>query len=151
MSPSLSSSALSFSSLLSPDQLAQIHAEAFDSAWDEAAFAALLGTPGVFALGDDAGFILIRVVLDEAEILTVAVRPALRRQGIGARLVAQAIVESAARGAERMFLEVAQSNNAAQLLYKSAGFEQVGRRKAYYTLSDGTKEDALMMVLNFPQ
>ena len=137
-------------SVPSPAVMASVHLQAFDAPWNEAAFRDLLASPGVFALGDEAGFILVRVILDEAEILTVGVRPDLRRHGLGRALVQQAIIQAAAKGAERMFLEVAQSNLAAQYLYASTGFEQVGRRKNYYSLGDGSHEDALMMVLNFP-
>ncbi len=135
---------------LSPVLLAEIHAEAFESPWDEAAMASLLDSPGVFVRGDDQGFIMIRVIVDEAEILTVGVRPSARRGGRGRQLVQQAIVESAARGAERMFLEVAESNEAARSLYVSCGFEVVGQRRGYYQRTDGSREDALMMALKFP-
>jgi len=134
---------------LTPALLAEIHAEAFDVPWDEAAMASLLDSPGVFVRGDDQGFVMIRVIVDEAEILTVGVRPQARRGGRGRLLVQQSIVDSAAHGAVRMFLEVAQSNEAARSLYASCGFEEVGRRRDYYQHKDGTREDALMMVLNF--
>lgn len=135
---------------LTPAELADIHAEAFEAPWDEAAMASLLDSPGVFVRGDDQGFIMMRVIVDEAEILTVGVRPSARRGGRGRQLVEQAIVESAARGAERMFLEVAESNAAARALYVSCGFEVVGQRRGYYQRTDGSREDALMMALKFP-
>lgn len=135
---------------LTPAELADIHAEAFEAPWDEAAMASLLDSPGVFVRGDDQGFIMMRVIVDEAEILTVGVRPTARRGGRGRQLVEQAIVESAARGAERMFLEVAESNTAARALYVSCGFEVVGQRRGYYQRTDGSREDALMMALKFP-
>ncbi|MBU2208038.1 MAG: GNAT family N-acetyltransferase, partial [Alphaproteobacteria bacterium] len=68
-------------------RLADVHAEAFPAPWDAAALEALLDQDGVFALEDPDGFILLRAVADEAEILTLAVRPAARRRGLGARLV----------------------------------------------------------------
>lgn len=135
---------------LTPAELADIHAEAFEAPWDEAAMASLLDSPSVFVRGDDQGFIMMRVIVDEAEILTVGVRPTARRGGRGRQLVEQAIVESAARGAERMFLEVAESNTAARALYVSCGFEVVGQRRGYYQRTDGSREDALMMALKFP-
>ena len=63
------------------EALAALHAEAFDTPWDAASLTALLASPGVFAVEQPDGFILIRVVADEAEILTLAVRPAARRSG----------------------------------------------------------------------
>ncbi|MHC3126287.1 alanine acetyltransferase [Brevundimonas sp. GN22] len=132
-------------------ELAAIHQEAFDVPWSEQAFAELLASPGVQLAGDERGFILTRTVAGEAEVLTVAVRPDFRRQGLGHQLMAEAIVCSAALGAERMFLEVAQSNVAAIALYKSRGFEQVGLRKNYYQRADGSSEHATVMALNFAQ
>ncbi|MGO4408474.1 MULTISPECIES: ribosomal protein S18-alanine N-acetyltransferase [unclassified Brevundimonas] len=131
------------------DVLAAIHAEAFETPWDAASLSALLAAPGVFAVEEADGFILIRVVADEAEILTLAVRPAARRGGVGGRLVEAAVVRAAALGAERMFLEVAADNVAARALYARMGFAEAGRRRGYYARSDGSHEDALILALNF--
>ncbi|WP_447911238.1 ribosomal protein S18-alanine N-acetyltransferase [Brevundimonas bullata] len=131
------------------EALAALHAEAFDTPWDAASLTALLASPGVFAVEQPDGFILIRVVADEAEILTLAVRPAARRSGLGGRLVEAAVVRAAALGAERMFLEVAEDNVAARALYARAGFREAGRRRSYYARSDGSREDALILALNF--
>jgi len=132
-----------------PRALAAIHAEAFDAPWDAASLAALLASPGVFAVAEEDGFILIRVVADEAEILTLAVRPAARRSGLGGRLVQAAVVRAAALGAERLFLEVAEDNVAARALYARTGFVEAGRRRGYYARADGSREDALVLSLNY--
>jgi len=132
-----------------PVRLAAIHAEAFAAAWDRATLSELLASPGVFAVAEEDGFILIRVVVDEAEILTLAVQPSARRAGLGARLVEAAVVRAAALGAERMFLEVAEGNAAARALYARSGFVEMGRRRGYYSHADGRREDALTLVLNF--
>jgi len=134
-----------------PAHLAAIHAEAFATPWDEAALTELLAAPGVFAVAEEDGFILIRVVVDESEILTLAVRPSARRAGLGVRLVEAAVVRAAALGAERMFLEVAEGNVAARALYARNGFVEMGRRRGYYSHTDGRREDALTLVLNFPE
>lgn len=134
-----------------PGRLAAIHAEAFAAPWDEAALTELLASPGVFAVAEEDGFVLIRVVVDEAEILTLAVRPSARRAGLGVRLVEAAVVRAAALGAERMFLEVAEGNVAARALYARSGFVEMGRRRGYYSHTDGRREDALTLVLNFPE
>ncbi|GAA0380980.1 GNAT family N-acetyltransferase [Brevundimonas terrae] len=134
---------------LTPEQLATIHAEAFEAPWDAAAFAQLLDSTGVSLLGDERSFILTRTIADEAEILTIAVRPSNRRQGLARHLVEQAVVATRVLGAERMFLEVAENNLAAIGLYAACGFEQVGLRKNYYTRADGSSEHARVMVLNF--
>ena len=78
------------------------------------------------------GFVLARVVADEAEILTLAVDPHRQGQGAGHLLLQAAMGEAQRRGAVAIFLEVAPSNAAALALYGSAGFVQVGRRPRYY-------------------
>ncbi|MBS7791055.1 GNAT family N-acetyltransferase [Roseococcus sp. SDR] len=87
---------------------------------------------GVVGLTAPGGFILARRVLDEAEILTLAVHPDHRRQGLGEALVETAAVVTAAAGARVMFLEVAEDNAPAMALYAKAGFERAGRRRDYY-------------------
>lgn len=129
--------------------LAVLHAEAFDAPWSARAFADLLGQPGVVLEAEADGFILIRAVADEAEILTLAVRPAARRQGLGARLVRTAIDRAAAQGATRMFLEVAEDNAPARALYAALGFDSAGRRPRYYPRAEGPAVDALLLVRNF--
>lgn len=117
--------------------LAALHARCFAECWDEAEMAGLLASPGVSALvleeaGEPAGLALIRVVLDEAELLTLGVLPDRRARGHGLTLLAAA--ESAARqaGAVRLFLEVSRVNAPAAGLYTRAGYRQVGERKRYY-------------------
>jgi ribosomal-protein-alanine N-acetyltransferase len=127
--------------------LARLHAEAFAHArpWSEAEFTALLQQPGVIACGDAACFVLGRVTLDEAEILTLATSPAFRRQGLAAKATAQfelAIIEA---GARSVFLEVAADNVPARSLYASLGFGQVGRRRAYYPRAGHPPADALIL------
>ncbi|MBP7062587.1 tRNA (adenosine(37)-N6)-threonylcarbamoyltransferase complex dimerization subunit type 1 TsaB [Ferrovibrio sp.] len=118
--------------------LSRLHAEGFHEAWDEAAFVALLAMPGAFALlaldgaEQPAGFALGRIAADEAEVISIAVRPRLRQLGIGGVLLRGLAAEAARLGAGSLFLEVAEGNLAAQALYHACGFKQVGRRKDYY-------------------
>ena len=115
--------------------LADIHATSFPpgAAWDAATMATLLGLEGTFALrAGDGGFILARQTLDEAEILTLAVHPAMRRGGIATALVNTALALVGAAGAKAMFLEVAEANEAAIHLYATAGFKRIGLRRDYY-------------------
>lgn len=121
--------------------MAALHAQAFDhDPWDEAAFAALLPQPGMLALLHEAGgLLLIRQVLDEAEIITIGV--ARKRQGIGRALLAEGLARLRALGVVTLFLEVAVENEAAIALYGGFGFVESGRRRAYYENGG----DALMM------
>lgn len=128
---------------------AALHAESFDDAWREAEIAALLASPGVFArLARDGeaplGFLLVRVAADEAEILTLAVSPARRRQGAGRALVEAAAEAAVLVGATALFLEVAEDNGPALALYNACGFERVGRRLGYYVRGED-RVDALAL------
>jgi len=130
------------------ERLAGIHAAAFPAPWDATALAGLLTQAGVFAVEQPDGFILLRTVADEAEILTLAVHPKARRRGLGARLVRVGVAGAAAQGATRLFLEVADDNAAALALYARAGFSEAGRRPGYYARPDGGRQDALILALN---
>lgn len=133
-----------------PAALAALHATSFDRGWTASAFADLLGQPGVILITGPDGFILIRVAADEAEILTLAVRPEARGRGQGSRLTREAAAAATAAGARRLFLEVAEDNAAARALYRRAGFEAVGRRPRYYARPGAPPVDALLLSLNLP-
>lgn len=99
----------------------------------------------VAAQGDDGellGWAGVMVVADAAEILTVGVVPAARRQRIATKLLAALLDEARARGACEAFLEVRVDNEAARKLYEHEGFAQVGLRRGYY---DAGRVDAVVM------
>jgi [ribosomal protein S18]-alanine N-acetyltransferase len=124
--------------------MAAIHRAAFppNEAWGSDAIALQLALPGVFGwLDQRGGMILARVAADEAEVLTLAVAPEARRQGIGTTLLETALRLARVRGARTAFLEVSDANTPARSLYKRAGFTLAGRRPRYY--ADGT--DALVL------
>jgi len=75
----------------------------------------------------------------------VAVRPELRGAGVGGRLVEAALESARADGAESVFLEVAEDNPNARRLYAGRGFEEVGRRPAYYPRPGAGAVDALVL------
>ncbi len=133
------------------DVLAALHATSFNAPWAAAAFATLLGQPGVAAwMWNTDGFILVRAAADEAEVLTLAVVPAARRKGIAAKLLAASCDALQAGGTTRVFLEVAADNIAASALYIRHGFEPCGRRPDYY--GSGTAQgpvDAIVMMKRF--
>jgi ribosomal-protein-alanine N-acetyltransferase len=88
------------------------------------------------------GFAGVWLMVDEAHVTTFGVHPDWRRQGIGRQLLLNLVELSRTIGARRMTLEVRASNDAAQSLYRSYGFEEVGRRPRYYSDDD---EDAIVM------
>ena len=132
---------------MTPDAMAALHARCFTTPrpWSAAEFAALLADPLCFALTEADGVLLGRAVAGEAELLTLAVAPEARRQGIAARLLAGFLAEAEARQAETAFLEVAADNAPAIALYERGGFAAAGRRRAYYRRPDGAGLDALVM------
>lgn len=126
--------------------MADLHAAAFEQAWSRDVFEAFLSEPTVRALITEGGFILWRAVAGEAEILTLAVAPALRRRGIGRALLARSLLIETQSGTETMFLEVSSQNIAAVALYGAANFVTTGLRRGYYQTFD-PPQDALMMRL----
>ena len=91
-----------------------------------------------------AGFIVARLIADELHVNNVAVRPEFRGRGLGSALLRTTLDGARQRNATIAQLEVRASNVAAQSLYRSCGFEVVGRRKNYYR---APTEDALLMSL----
>lgn len=112
--------------------------------WSEAEIAATLAGRFAFALERPGGFLIGQALTGEAELLTLAVDPGLRRQGLGRALLADFMAEARLRGAETALLEVAEGNAPARGLYVAAGFVEVGRRRGYYR-GQGRVEDAILM------
>jgi ribosomal-protein-alanine N-acetyltransferase len=122
---------------------------AFGEAWTAPQCAGLLPMPGVWLSlardGDSViGFALSRSVLREAELLLLAVARSHQRCGVGAMLLDRFIMVSRRRSVEKVHLEVRDGNPAARL-YQSAGFNEVGRRRNYYSGLDGRLYDALTL------
>lgn len=91
--------------------------------------------------GQLVGYIGLRQILDEGEIMNVAVSPEFRRQGIGEALLKQLIEEAKACHICTIFLEVRESNDKARKLYEKFNFRTYDKRKAYYSKP---VEDALL-------
>lgn len=132
-------------------RLAELHAKCFPRGWSAMEIASLITQPGSLALkaidGEIGGFLLIRTVADEAEILTLAVDPAQQRKGLARDLVGHAETKLGQQGCARLFLEVSVRNTAALALYDALGFQKTGRRFRYY--ADGA--DAILMEKSFAQ
>jgi ribosomal-protein-alanine N-acetyltransferase len=89
-----------------------------------------------------AGFVLTRHVLDEEELLLIAVVPGARRRGVGAALIEQLFIAARARGSARIFLEMRRGNPAIHL-YEKFGFTPIGERRQYYRMANGDRIDAI--------
>lgn len=121
--------------VMASDDLAALHLRCFfghPRPWSAPEFEDLLNSPLNFLLTRPQGFLLGRAVAGEAELLTLAVAPEARRQGVGSALLRDFAVASQARGAAEAFLEVAEGNAGAIALYAGRGWESAGRRRNYY-------------------
>ena len=96
------------------------------------------------AEGQVAAMLVLWLIMDEAHIATIATHPDFRRQGIGERIMLEALLSARAEGARHAFLEVRASNLGAQAMYKKYGFIVAGLRPHYYRDND---EDAILMDL----
>lgn len=119
---------------MTPEALAALHARSMDvpGPWSAETIAGFINGPGAILVTETAAFALGRVTADEAELLTLAVDPAHRRMGVGAKCLVAFELAAKNQGAARAFLEVAATNKAAYALYVKAGWQKDGLRKAYY-------------------
>lgn len=127
-------------------------APAFGEAWTRPQVEGMLDLPGTWltvAASDDdiVGFSLMRSVLDEAELLLIAVNPGWQGRNIGRTLLLDNIATAHSRNIHHIHLEVRETNKAIQL-YRSAGFVQSNTRKGYYHGKDGEVFDAFSFVLD---
>jgi ribosomal-protein-alanine N-acetyltransferase len=128
-------------------ELAALERGVFTDPWTIEQLGAAMDWPGAIALvAEDAGaivgYVLGRLIVDEAEILSIATRVERRREGIGRRLLDAVMAALTQRGAQAVWLEVRMSNGAAREMYQSAGFAAAGVRRGYYRLPT---EDALVL------
>jgi ribosomal-protein-alanine N-acetyltransferase len=134
-------------------QLAALHAIAFHKGWSEDFFEQVLESSTGLAIGvfDNRriliGFCLSRWVIDEGEVLTIVVNPADRHRGFGTSLLSTTRDYLRAKGIHKIFLEVAERNEVALSLYHKLGFKAVGLRRLYYTDTEETLDNAIVLEL----
>ena len=151
-------SSLSFSTatvqLLSADDIeAVVEIERLSNShpWTERNFHEALASGYLCIVARDhgavCGFAVARLLVDEAELLLIAVTPAMRRQGIALLLWIELAERLKASGARTVYLEVRESNLSAQAFYRTRGFTQSGVRPKYYPngARDSEREDAVLM------
>jgi [ribosomal protein S18]-alanine N-acetyltransferase len=124
-----------------------IEMESFSDPWSEAAFKSDLTSEmswPIVALQNDTviGYGILYIVAGELQIGNFAVAVPFRRRGVGRKMMDEIIRIAAEKECDSIFLEVRESNEAAQVLYFSFGFEIVGRRTGYYSKP---RENALLM------
>lgn len=133
------------------DEMARLHAQGFYRGWPRDDFAAYIAgkdTPVYVACDakrNIAGFAMIRLAADEAELITISVDNRRRSKGVGRALLQAVFDDLRMTPARRMFLEVAADNPAALRLYDSLGFRRVAERTGYYERADGAPATAIVM------
>ena len=149
--PDLNPIAIRVASVSDIPDVSRIEEASFADPWGSSDFKSVLESPQTIFLiafegigGRVIGYAIALTVLDESEILNIAVDPAMRGHGYGGKLLDAAIAEVVERGAVAAFLEVRESNSAARELYRSRGFHELSRRRGYYRTP---VEDALVLRL----
>jgi ribosomal-protein-alanine N-acetyltransferase len=143
------SEVLSFRRMTEADLEAVLKIEyaAFSHPWTRGIFLDSLQSYDCWLMfeGDQqVGHGVINVIIDEAHLLNIAVKPQSQGRGLGLRLLERLMSRALELNAGECFLEVRASNLAAYRLYEQYGFNEVGRRRDYYPAVGGN-EDALVM------
>ena len=128
-------------------QVAELEKICFSDPWSEKSVASELSNPlSLWLVAEEEGrvaaYIGSQTVMDETDMMNVAVHPDFRRRGLGEQLVNQLVAQLKERGSHCLLLEVRASNVPAIGLYEKLGFVQIGRRKNYYR---NPREDALIL------
>ena len=128
-------------------QIARLEKICFSDPWSEKSIASELDNKLAFWLvaveGETvAGYIGSQTVMEETDMMNVAVHPDYRRQGIAESLINGLVEQLKAMGSRCLTLEVRASNAPAIALYEKLGFSEIGRRKNYYR---NPREDALIL------
>lgn len=133
-------------------ELTRLHMACFplDQVWSSQSFAELLAFDGMIGWrmeveGRNVAFILGRIIIDEVELLTLAVSSRHRRSGLGEALVRQFASTAREKGGIKVLLEVSEHNEAAIKLYAKTGFRAISRRWNYYP--DGSSAHVLQLDL----
>ena len=138
------------------EDVAALHGDNFDRGWSVTECETLIADASCYGIGARlpgekrlCGFLLCRIAADEAEILSIAVARPMRGRGIAKAMLARGIAGLGVERVRSLFLEVEGENGAALRLYRHFGFEEVGRRPAYYRKADGSTAEAIVMRRNF--
>lgn len=132
-------------------QIAQLERLCFSDPWSEKSIESELScrlSLWLVALDGDkvVGYVGSQTVIDESDMMNIAVHPEYRRQGIAEAMIDALVNALREKGSRALSLEVRASNDPAIALYKKIGFSQVGRRPNYYR---NPREDALILRKEF--
>ena len=133
-------------------QVAELEKLCFGTeAWSEKSVASELNNKlALWLVAEDAGnvwgYVGSQTVMDETDMMNIAVHPDYRNRGVAIGLIQELIAALKERGSHSLMLEVRASNDPARKLYEKLGFQQVGLRKNYYR---NPKEDACILRKEF--
>lgn len=113
--------------------------------WSAETITQTLANPHSLFLTRENGGLIAQIVADECEILALATDPDAQRSGVASSLLSELVDTAGEADVTRILLEVAAGNAPARAFYAARGFAEIGRRKGYYTLRDGQKDDALLL------
>ena len=132
---------------MTPFEMAKLHSLSGDHTrpWSEIEYKKLLDTNTSRLFHTKNGFLIGRVIDQDAEILNVIIHPDYRRLGKASKLIGTFEKEAKDAGSLRCFLEVAESNSSAKKLYSALGYLKVGQRNNYYKFVDGRKDGAVIL------
>ena len=132
---------------MTPFEMAKLHSFSGDHTrpWSEIEYKKLLDKNTSRLFHTKNGFLIGRVIDQDAEILNVIIHPDYRRLGKASKLIGTFEKEAKDSGSLRCFLEVAESNSSAKKLYSALGYLKVGQRNNYYKFVDGRKDDAAIL------
>jgi len=134
------------------DEVVAVEAAAYDFPWTRGNFIDSLAAGYLARVlrgmsGELIAYFVAMKGVDEMHLLNVTVAPGEQRKGFGRRMLDELVVLSRAHRAERLWLEVRESNGRARNLYLHYGFRHIGVRKGYYPALHGKREDANVMSL----
>ncbi len=130
-------------------RILEIERSSYADPWEENLFTEVLGAGGKYFFVDEGqsgltGYVVFEPVLDEGHITNLAVDKKHRGRGIATGLLNKVLDLAEELNVRSIFLEVRGSNEAARKLYSKFGFEQIAKRKGYYSAAN---EDALILRL----
>ncbi|WP_341522667.1 ribosomal protein S18-alanine N-acetyltransferase [Pseudomonas sp. G.S.17] len=129
------------------DAVLKIEYAAFSHPWTRGIFLDGLKSYEIWLMFEGAqqvGHGVVQVIIDEAHLLNITVKPESQGRGLGLRLLEHLMSRAYALNARECFLELRDSNRPAYRLYERFGFNEIGRRRDYYPAVGG-REDALVM------
>ena len=133
---------------ISPSYLAELHKRCFpDQSYSEQSMAYFLNSDNYIVISNKHSLAIIHIFEEITEIITLAVDPLYRQNGLGSNLLQKIIQITKTKNSGKIYLEVSSQNRLAIRLYKNAGFKTIYVRKNYYSLVDKTLTDAFVMAL----